>query len=150
MDSKLLAKNARIESLKMVHRSNASHIASALSIIDIVSVLYHDIMNTFSNNPLNPDRDRFILSKGHSCVGVYAVLAECGFFEKNMLKKYGNNSSILMNHISHKAPGVEFSTGSLGHGLPFGVESFGYKIRFKLEHFILLRMVKQKAVIGKH
>jgi len=105
----------------MVYEARASHIASALSIIDILSVLYENILNVFPSKPENPDRDRFILSKGHACIGVYAVLAECGFFDKEMLLTYGRDGSMLMNHISHKVPGVEFSTGSLGHGLPFGL-----------------------------
>ena len=116
-----LARNARIQALKMVHNARASHIGSALSIIDILSVLYKDTLTIFPNNPESSIRDRFILSKGHACVGVYAVLAECGFFPKDKLLTYGQDGSILMNHISHKVPGVEFSTGSLGHGLPFGV-----------------------------
>lgn len=116
-----LAKRIRIDSLKMVADARASHIGSALSIADIVAVLYGAILKT---NPLNPywtNRDRFILSKGHACVAVYAALAEIGFFPVDELKNYGKDFSPLMNHISHKVPGVEFSTGSLGHGLPFGV-----------------------------
>jgi transketolase len=66
-------------------------------------------------------RDRFILSKGHACVAVYSTLAEVGFIPKEQLETYGDDFSWLMNHISHKVNGVEFSTGSLGHGLPFGV-----------------------------
>jgi transketolase len=116
-----LARKARIHAVRMVHNARASHIASALSIIDILAVLYENILNVFPSEPENPDRDRFILSKGHACVGVYAVLAECGFFEQEMLATFGGDGSILMNHISHKVPGVEYSTGSLGHGLPFGV-----------------------------
>ena len=66
-------------------------------------------------------RDRFILSKGHACVAVYATLAEVGLIPKEQLETYGDDFSWLMNHISHKVSGVEFSTGALGHGLPFGV-----------------------------
>jgi len=105
----------------MVHQARASHIGSALSISDIVAVLYGKVLH---HNPAEPkwrDRDRFILSKGHACVAVYAALAERGFFPKERLVTYGQDHSDLMNHISHKVPGVEFSTGSLGHGLPFGV-----------------------------
>jgi transketolase len=121
VNSTNLAKKARIHSLQMVHKARASHIASALSIIDILAVLYENTLNVYPSEPENSERDRFILSKGHACVGVYAVLAECKFFDKGMLAAYGKNGSILMNHISHKVPGVEFSTGSLGHGLSFGV-----------------------------
>ena len=116
-----IARNARISTLKMVHRARASHVASALSIMDILAVLYSDILHVDPEHPELPDRDRFILSKGHACAAVYAVLAEAGFYERSLLESYGEDYSILMNHISHKVPGVEFSTGSLGHGLPFGV-----------------------------
>ena len=140
MDSLQLSMQARISSLQMVHNASASHIGSALSIIDILSVLYSSYMYIDANNPEMVDRDRFILSKGHACVAVYSILAECGFFEKEKLLDYGKNGSILMNHISHKVPGVEFSTGSLGHGLPFGVGKALYaKInKYKWKTFVLL------------
>jgi transketolase len=119
-DSDELARRIRIQSLQMVHRARASHIGSALSICDIIAVLYSQILQFNTNLPSSPDRDRFILSKGHACVAVYAALAEIGFFPIENLIHYGQDHSVLMNHISHKVPGVEFSTGSLGHGLPFG------------------------------
>jgi transketolase len=105
----------------MVHRAKASHIASALSITDILAVLYGDVMHFAPTDENLPARDRFILSKGHACVAVYAALAHAGFFSLSELETYGDDHSWFMNHISHKVPGVEFSTGSLGHGLPFGV-----------------------------
>jgi transketolase len=116
-----LARRIRINALKMVHRAKASHIASALSMCDILAVLYCDILKTDPQDPLLNHRDRFILSKGHGCVAVYSTLAELGYFPKQDLESYGQDFSWLMNHISHHVPGVEFSTGSLGHGLPFGV-----------------------------
>lgn len=106
-------------SVEMVHRAKASHIGSALSIADIVSVLYCDIMRTNPAEPSSSDRDRLILSKGHACVAIYAALCVKGYISKDDLETYGQDFSKLMNHISHKVPGVEFSTGSLGHGLPF-------------------------------
>ena len=121
IDSDDLAKRIRIQALKMVHRARASHIGSALSCADIVAVLYGQIMAVKSTHPNWSERDRFLLSKGHACVAVYAALAECGFFSEKELLNYGQDHSMMMNHISHKVPGVEFSTGSLGHGLPFGV-----------------------------
>lgn len=121
LDSIDLARRMRIQSLQMVYRAKASHIGSALSICDIVAVLYAKILRLSPHEPTAPGRDRFILSKGHACVAVYAALAETGFFPRAELLKYGQDHSILMNHISHKVLGVEFSTGSLGHGLPFGV-----------------------------
>jgi transketolase len=116
-----LAKNIRIDALKMVARAKASHIASALSIADIVAVLYGSVLKVDPINPDWPDRDRFLLSKGHACTGVYAALANRGFFPREWMETYGDDHSPLMQHISHKVPGVEFSTGALGHALPFGV-----------------------------
>lgn len=115
-----LAQSMRIQSLAMICRAKASHIGSVLSIIDIVAVLYAKVMSYQSMDPNWDGRDRFILSKGHACVAVYTALADCGFFNKEELLTYGQDYSVMMNHISHKVPGVEFSTGSLGHGLPFG------------------------------
>lgn len=116
----LLAKNIRHLALQMVARSKASHVGSALSIADIVAVLYSDVLRIDPVQPAMRGRDRFILSKGHSCVAVYAALAEKGFFPVSELETYGEDHSNLMNHISHQVSGVEFSTGALGHGLPFG------------------------------
>jgi transketolase len=114
-----LAKEIRKTSLRMVVCSKASHIGSALSITDILSVLYFDILNINRSKLNDPERDIFILSKGHACVSVYATLGLLDFFPISELDTYGKNNSNFMNHISHKVPGVEFSTGSLGHGLPF-------------------------------
>lgn len=115
-----LARRMRRQALQMVHRARASHIGSALSICDIVAVLYGQVLQVDPEQPAADLRDRFILSKGHACVAVYAALAETGFFPVEDLLRYGQDHSALMNHISHKVVGVEFSTGSLGHGLPFG------------------------------
>jgi transketolase len=120
VETSVFARAIRRSSLQMVHRAKASHIASALSICDIVAVLYGGVLTKKPTTPRAVDRDRFILSKGHACVAVYAALAECGFITKEDLLSYGQDHSVLMNHISHKVPDVEFSTGSLGHGLPFG------------------------------
>ena len=87
---------------------------------DVLGVLYSGVLNVLPDEPHWPQRDRLILSKGHCCAGVYSALALQGFFALAELDTYGSNGSRLMTHISHKVPGVEFSTGSLGHGLPFG------------------------------
>lgn len=115
-----LAVRIRCRALEMVTRARASHIGSALSIADIVAVLYGRALTVNPAAPSHPDRDRFILSKGHACVAVYAALAETGFIDPALLHTYGSDGSMLMAHISHKVPGAEFSTGALGHGLPFG------------------------------
>jgi transketolase len=119
--TQILANRIRQNVLKMVHKAKASHIGSALSITDILAVLYGEVMHFNPADQHDKLRDRFILSKGHACVAVYSTLAEVGFFPKEQLDTYGDDFSWLMNHISHKVNGVEFSTGSLGHGLPFGV-----------------------------
>ncbi len=122
MKSKALAKEIRISALKMVHQGGSSHIGSALSCVDILAVLYSDIMTFQCDKPEYSKRDRFILSKGHAGVAVYATLAEVGFFEKEKLKLHYQNGSYFSGHVSHiNIPGVELSTGSLGHGLPVGV-----------------------------
>lgn len=102
----------------MTHISKGSHIGAILSVADIVAVLYADILKYDSSNPKMHDRDRLILSKGHAGAAIYAALAECGFFNIEELKTHYGNGSRLSGHVSHKGvPGVEFSTGSLGHGL---------------------------------
>ena len=116
-----LARGIRRHSLSMVSAANASHIGGVLSMADILAVLYSDVLKIFPDEPYHPDRDRFILSKGHCCAGVYSALALRGFIPIEELQSYGRDGSRLMTHISHKVPGVEFSTGSLGHGLPFSL-----------------------------
>ncbi|AZR81689.1 transketolase [Thiomicrospira sp. S5] len=118
-DTIQLAKKIRIDAVRMVNAGGSSHIGSVLSIADILAVLYGNIMKYAPENPKLADRDRFILSKGHAGAGVYAALAEVGFFEKEKLLEHCQNGSIMSGHVSHKGiPGVELSTGALGHGLP--------------------------------
>jgi transketolase len=118
--SEELAKLVRAQALRMVHAANASHIGGVLSMTDVLAVLYSGVVRVRPDEPQWPERDRFILSKGHCCAGVCAALALRGFFPVAELATFGRDGSRLMTHISHKVPGVEFSTGSLGHGLPFG------------------------------
>lgn len=119
--TKTLAKAIRAHALRMTHKANASHIGTCLSIADILAVLYQGILQIDPKRPEWPDRDRFILSKGHGCAALYAVLAERGFFPKEWLETYCLDGGKLAGHItSHGVPGVEVSTGSLGHGLPIG------------------------------
>jgi len=135
-----LAARIRRSAVQMVYKAKASHIGSALSIADIVAVLYGNIMQFDPLDPSNPNRDRFILSKGHACVALYAALADSGFFPLCDLDTYGADHSKLMNHVSHSVPGVEFSTGSLGHGLPYGVgKALGARIKkMSWRTFVLL------------
>ena len=119
MTSKQLAWLIRRHGIEMTHLSGGSHIASILSVADIVAVLYSDVLRFDPCDPKLADRDRFILSKGHAGAAIYAALAEKGFFDVEQLKTHYQNGSILSGHVSHKGVrGVEFSTGSLGHGLP--------------------------------
>ncbi len=114
-----LAWRIRRHAVEMTHLGNSSHVGSVLSCADIVAVLYGAVLHYDPLDPNKPDRDRFVLSKGHSGAGLYAALAECGFFSRDVLKTHYQNGSILSGHVSHKGiPGVELSTGSLGHGLP--------------------------------
>jgi transketolase len=103
--------------LRMVHLADSSHVGGTLSCADIVAVLYGAILRVRPAEPAWPDRDRFVLSKGHCCAGLYAALAMRGFFPVEQLDGYGRSGTLLMGHASHKIPGVEWSTGSLGHGL---------------------------------
>ncbi len=119
LDTSELAKRIRIHALRMTSTGKSSHVGSVLSMADIVAVLYKEVMNYSTEDPRSPTRDRFILSKGHAGAGIYAALAESGFFSPEILKSHYQDGSNLSGHVSHKGvPGVEFSTGSLGHGLP--------------------------------
>lgn len=117
MTSKELANRLRVHTVEMAHYSKESHVASALSICDIVAVLYHDVLRKDPMDAKWEERDRFILSKGHACSTVYAALAETGFFSVDELNTQCQDGSRLSGHITYKnVPGVELSTGSLGHG----------------------------------
>ncbi len=116
--SNILTQRVRQDVLEMIFNAKASHIGSAFSIADIVSVLYADVMKYDKNNYKREDRDVFILSKGHAGSAVYAVLYELGILTKDEINSYCKNGSNLSGHVSSKGvEGVEFSTGSLGHGI---------------------------------
>lgn len=117
MTSTELAWLIRRHGIEMTHLSGGSHIGSILSAADIMGVLYADILKFDSSNPKWDGRDRFVMSKGHAGAAVYAALAENGFFPTAELKTHYANGSRLSGHVSHHLPGVDFSTGSLGHGL---------------------------------
>lgn len=121
MDAKALSIAIRKDVLGMVHLAKASHVGSCYSAADIVAVLFGQVMRLDPTQPRSPARDRFILSKGHAAAALYAALANVGVIPRSALDTYGADGSLYMTHASHKVPGVEFSSGSLGHGLPFGV-----------------------------
>ncbi len=120
MTSEQLAWKIRRHGVEMTHLSGGSHIGAIMSVADIMAVLYTDILKYDCASPNWTGRDRFILSKGHAGASVYAALAENGFFSVEELKTHYANGSRLSGHVSHHVPGVDFSTGSLGHGLSVG------------------------------
>lgn len=129
-----LARRVRRHVVNMTSRGGSSHVGSALSIADILAVLYGSVLQVDPSNPHWEARDRFILSKGHAGAAVYAVLAERGFFPIKTLDTHYQDGSDLSGHISHKGvPGVEFSTGSLGHGLPVGA-GMAYAAKLRQQH----------------
>lgn len=102
----------------MTYRAKSGHTGSNFSEADILAVLYNSVLRVDPRNPLWPERDRFILSKGHGCAAVYAALALKGFFPLEWLNTYYHDDGKLAGHLTHHGvPGVEASTGSLGHGL---------------------------------
>ncbi len=116
-----------IETLNAVRRG---HVGAALSLVEILRVLYDDVLHYDINNPKWPQRDRCILSKGHGCLALYVVLVDKGFFAQEELWKFCESDGILGGHPEIKVPGVEASTGSLGHGFPIGV---GFALNAKYE-----------------
>ena len=119
VNSKIFSKKIRAHSLRMVSASNSSHIGSCLSVADILAVFFTIILKIFPKKPKNINRDRLIFSKGHASAIYYAALAEFGFFNVKKLENFCENNSNLFGHVTkNNVPGVEFSTGSLGHGLP--------------------------------
>jgi transketolase len=100
---------------------HSGHVGVALSCVDIIAALYSEVLNCTPGNLASPERDRFILSKGHGCMALYAVLARQGFIGREVLATYGQNGSILAEHpVAGKVAGVECATGTLGHGLAIG------------------------------
>lgn len=128
-----LIKRLKRELLVSAAKAGEGHIASAFSILDILWILYDCVLDVDPRDPEKPNRDRFILSKGHAALGHYVVLAEKGFFPKTEIETFGRFESRLGGHPDrNKVPGVEASTGSLGHGFPIAVGvTMGLKITKK-------------------
>ncbi len=121
---KIFALNIRkkILDMSLIAGADSSHFGGALSIVEIVSVLFSDIMRINKENPLWEDRDRFILSKGHACLAYYAALNEIGYISDDELKTFEKNESNLLGHpVINRNLGIEFSNGSLGMGLSLGI-----------------------------
>ena len=120
--------------VRMLQAAGRGHVGSAFSLVEIVRVLYDDVLRYDPNDPKWPHRDRCILSKGHGCLALYVVLAEKGFFSESELWKFCKSDGILGGHPEHKVPGIEASTGSLGHGLSIGI-GFALNARYeKADH----------------
>ena len=129
---KRMANAIRRRDLRAVFEAGAGHIGGEMSVIDILTALYFRILNVNPANPLDPERDRFILSKGHTACALYVTLAEKGFIPKEEISTFLKPHSRLNGHPNRtKVPGVETNTGPLGHGLPVGV---GMAIAAKLDH----------------
>ena len=130
----------RIQIAEMVSHSKDGHIPSSFSIVDIVNHLYEYVLKFDSKRPKWENRDYFILSKGHGCVGLYVVLQKYGFIFKKDILNYGKPKGILGGHPDMtKISGIEASTGSLGHGLPTAVGlALGLKIQNKKNRVFVL------------
>ena len=121
---KELARRCRVHIINMVHRAQAGHPGGSLSEIDLLAALYKTQLRIRPDEPTWGDRDRFILSKGHASPGMYAILAEMGFITEEDLKSYRVLGGVCQGHVDMKGcPGVDFSAGSLGMGLSFGMGS---------------------------
>jgi transketolase len=117
-----VARRIRGTVIDLSHNAQTPHLGSSLSCVDILVAAYWGALNIDAQNPDDPNRDRFILSKGHAAITLYAVLAQRGFFPVELLDTYAKPGTRLAEHpIFRSVPGVEATTGSLGHGLPLGL-----------------------------
>lgn len=121
----------RRELLGMIYHAKTGHTGGSLSSVDILTVLYYHVLRIDPKQPRDPNRDRFVLSKGHSVEGLYTILADRGFFPKEELATFSSYGSRLIGHPSVKVPGVELNTGALGHGLSCSV---GMALAAKRDH----------------
>jgi len=121
-NSRQIARLARSLIVQMAHRAKTAHVGSSLSVVDILAVLYSGAANIHPENFDNLNRDFVLFSKGHAASAFYSILALKGFFPTKLLETYCTDGSALGGHVTHGGkPGVELSTGSLGHGLPYGI-----------------------------
>jgi len=134
------AKTARIDILEMVGEAGSGHPGGSLSAIDILTVLFFHEMSYDPKNPEKPNRDRFLLSKGHASPALYSILAEVGFFPKEELKYFRKLGHLLQGHPSPEIPGVEIATGSLGQGFSaaLGIALCGKLDNYDYRTYVLL------------
>jgi transketolase len=127
-----IARSIRRHILTMSAAAGAPHVGSALSCVEILVALYFRVARVDPLDPLDPSRDRIVLSKGHASASLYACLAERGFFPRERLREYARDDSAMAEHPTMGAfPGIEASTGSLGHGLGIGL---GIALAAKMDH----------------
>jgi len=117
-DLEIKAREIRLSMMEVVRPKESHHIGCAYSIVDILTYLYFAILKVDEKNPKNPERDYFLLSKGHAGLALYATLFKKGFFDRSLFETYDCDGSQMPEHVSTLVPGVELSTGSLGHALP--------------------------------
>lgn len=121
IDLQLKAVQIRMDVLKMIHRAKAGHTGGSLSNTDILTALYYKVMSIDPENPNWEERDRFVLSKGHSVESLWCILADRGFFPREELNTFSQFGTRLIGHPNNEVPGVEMNTGALGHGLSISV-----------------------------
>lgn len=131
-DLRKLTYQLRKDIIEMIHNSGAGHVGGDLSVVDILATLYFQVMNVSPDNWTDPDRDRFLLSKGHCADALYCVLGEKGFFDKQeAIRTFSHYGSRYIGHPNAEVPGVEINSGSLGHGISIGV---GMALALKRNH----------------
>ena len=116
-----IARELRRDAIETIYQAGSGHPGGSLSEMDILVALYFDVLRHDPSNPHWPDRDRFILSKGHACPGLYVVLAKRGYFPREELWSFRRMGALLQGHAHPRTPGVEMNSGSLGQGLSFAV-----------------------------
>ena len=132
------SRHLRRQIVRVLERGGRGHLGTSLSLVEILRVLFDSVLRYDAKNPAWPARDRFILSKGHGCITLYVLLQEKGYFAEDELWKFCRFDGILGGHPDPKVPGIEVSTGSLGHGLPIGVGMALAAKRRKADHRVFV------------
>jgi len=132
------SRHLRRQIVRVLERGGRGHLGTSLSLVEILRVLFDKVLRYDARNPAWPDRDRFILSKGHGCITLYVMLQEKGYFPEEELWKFCRFDGILGGHPDPKVPGIEVSTGSLGHGLPIGVGMAVSAKRARADHRVFV------------
>lgn len=137
MDTASFAKAMRLRALELCHLKRTSHIGGAFSVTDILAVLYNEVLNISPTTARSPSRDRLFYSKGHACTALYSALELRGFIDRHMLSEgFTTDGSYFTSHVNHRVPGVELSTGSLGHALGVACGTALAGLRRRLPHTV--------------